>query len=79
MKSHNFLNQHLKRNYFEEVLPHFYRALDAPQFGMKFVSISLRRAKQMYKIMYNIILQKNNAKPSHFHEIIEIKDIYFLT
>ena len=41
------------QNYFEEVITHFYRPFDASHFGIEFISISLRRAKQMRKIMYN--------------------------
>ena len=32
------LNQHTMRNYFEEVITHLYKLLDASHFGMKFIS-----------------------------------------
>ena len=66
MKSHNCLNQHKTRNDFEVVIKHLERPLDAPQFGMKFMSISLRRAKQMRKIMYNRTLFISHKKTSTY-------------
>ena len=47
--------QHKMRNLFEDVITHLKRPFDRDplHFGMENISISLRREKQMRKIMYN--------------------------
>ena len=73
MKSHICLNQHKMRNNFEEVITHLYTPLNASYFGMKFISTSLRGAKQMRKIIYYraLFILHKNVKPSHVHDVIK--------
>ena len=69
------LNEHKLRNDFEKMVTRLERPLYASHFGMKFISISLRRAKQMCKIICNraLFILHKNVSPSHFHDVIEKK------
>ena len=52
--------------------------VEASHFGMKFISISLRRAKQMRNIMYSralFILHKNRHTIKQKNDVIE-KDVF---
>ena len=77
MKSHICLNEHKMQINFEDVITHLKMTLDAPHFGMKSISIFLRRVKQNGQILYNQVLfiLHKNVKPSHFHDVIE-KEVF---
>ena len=60
----------------KKVLIYLKRLLGASHFGMKFISISVRKAKQLRKIMNNralFTLEKKSVKPLHFHDVNEKK------
>ena len=61
------------RNYFDKVIIQHNRPLDASHFDIEFILISLLRAKQMRKIMYNraLFILDKNFNLSHFYIVIE--------